>query len=970
LKALKTLVAAISSFLLVILLQVPCAAQKHPHAMTYGPAMAGTWQALWPRDNFALKGVSIRVGGAESSAQVIFDTELLRVSAIALDHRQELRGTAYDGAHGPGLKIVGNQVLATPVGPGWAFAGSFNDPRLIPHGPLPKTWGRYKGLYLHGQKVVLRYDVGGCDVLEHFEVSGKGDGRLLTRILDLGKSTKQMTMMVGLRQGARPKVIGTNLVVLEYEVKATGIASTEKAGRAWTDLAMGAPSNNDYADARSGNGVETRFVEGFGKPDKKSGAEGSNLPRLHDGFAARNADDRDRTTWFRGRGPARMVTDLKKTIHIGQINTFSRHRNQRAPQRYILYGSAAAKAPDGKAKNPRRVGWKMITSVDSRSLGNGGMHGVRLAKGEGTIGQYRHLLWISRHKETFFTEFDIYDAENKPRNSSPGRRGSYVTGVALSGAPAGAKLEVTDGSVRLKLPARGSREQLKLVFFDCSGDSFANVKKKVAALAPATSLAAMTKGGPRRWSDGVRTKGALGRGKGAYVVDRLGIPSDGETASHLRFGGFDFFSDGRAALSTWNGDVWVLSGIDAKLENLKWKRFATGLFDPLGLRIVDDVIYTLGRDGINRLHDLNGDGEADFYECFNNEVLMTKSFHEFAFDLQTDNEGNFYFSKGGPVRPGGRGFDKLVPHHGCILKVSKDGSKLEVFATGLRAPNGMGVGPNGEVTSGDNEGTWVPACRLNWMKKGTFNGCVDTAHLPTKPTMYDYPICFMPMRIDNSGGGQVWVTTDKWGPFEGDLLHLSYGKSTLFKTMREEVDGVTQGGVTPFPLKFTSSAMRARVHPKTGQLFVCGFRGWQTNAVKMTGFDRVRYTDKPVRMLTALKTARDGVYLTFTCPLDKETAEDPESYEVEAWNYLWTRKYGSPEVSTVGADPKANKGAKPKHDAWQVERATLQADGKTVFLKLPDIKPVMQMRVKFDIDAADGEKVKSELHSSIHRLPK
>ena len=87
-------------------------------------------------------------------------------------------------------------------------------------------------------------------------------------------------------------------------------------------------------------------------------------------------------------------------------------------------------------------------------------------------------------------------------------------------------------------------------------------------------------------------------------------------------------------------------------------------------------------------------------------------------------------------------------------------------------------------------------------------------------------------------------------------------------------------------------------------------------------------------------------------------------------NYLWTRKYGSPEVSTVGAEPKANKGAKPKHDAWQVERATLQADGKTVFLKLPDIKPVMQMRVKFDIDAADGEKVKSELHSSIHRLPK
>ena len=39
-------------------------------------------------------------------------------------------------------------------------------------------------------------------------------------------------------------------------------------------------------------------------------------------------------------------------------------------------------------------------------------------------------------------------------------------------------------------------------------------------------------------------------------------------------------------------------------------------------------------------------------------------------------------------------------------------------------------------------------------------------------------------------------------------------------------------------------------------------------------------------------------------------------------------------------------------------------------LTIPDIEPVMQVRVKFDLEAKDGERVKSELHASIHKLAK
>ena len=151
----------------------------------------------------------------------------------------------------------------------------------------------------------------------------------------------------------------------------------------------------------------------------------------------------------------------------------------------------------------------------------------------------------------------------------------------------------------------------------------------------------------------------------------------------------------------------------------------------------------LGRDQITRLHDLNDDGEADFYECFNNDVQVTPGFHEFAFDLQTDPEGNFYFTKGGPVNPGRPRLGPAVSdHNGCVFKVSQDGSKFEVFATGVRAPNGMGVGPDDDVTVGDNQGTWVPACYVQFVKPGRLHrGARSRPSVPEVPTNHTPHIC-------------------------------------------------------------------------------------------------------------------------------------------------------------------------------------------------------------------------------------
>ncbi len=534
------------------------------------------------------------------------------------------------------------------------------------------------------------------------------------------------------------------------------------------------------------------------------------------------------------------------------------------------------------------------------------------------------------------------------------------TAAAFTGNVKAEWIPSTAGRLQLKLPKLTGPASFRVAIW--SGPKADLAKFAAAATKSSVTLPDLRmfcKGGPSHWGEPIVTQGVLGKESGPYAVDTITVPEKNPFNSWIRCGGFDFFSDAsRAAICSVSGDVWIVSGIDDKLEKLQWKRFATGLFQPLGLKIVNDKVYVTGRDQITRLHDLNGDGEADYYENFNNDVSITAHYHEFCLGLETDSKGNFYFNKGGNL-------DKArIPHHGTLLKVSKDGSKLEVVAYGLRAPNGLGMGPNDEITTADNEGNWVPSSRVDLVKPGAFLGHVHTAHAATPPKDYDKPIFWLPhnYEFDNSSGGQVWVTSDKWGAFQGDMLHTSYGASSLFKVMMEKVDGQVQGGAVKLPLKFNTGIMRGRFNPRDGQLYLCGLNVWQSNGPKQGGFQRVRYTGKPVHMPAGLHVRKNGLLITFTNPLDPASAGDAQNYSVEQWNYKWTSNYGSPEFSVVEPDKKG-------HDKVAVKSARLMPDKKTVFLEIADLKPVMQMKVKFKINAADGTPINSEIHNTINRVP-
>lgn len=488
------------------------------------------------------------------------------------------------------------------------------------------------------------------------------------------------------------------------------------------------------------------------------------------------------------------------------------------------------------------------------------------------------------------------------------------------------------------------------------------------------------------WPEIVETVGKLSDKAGEpYVVDDVGLPVINPWKAPMFTSAFDFLPDGRAVIATFHGDVFIASGIDDKLEKVTWRRFAAGLYHPLGLKVVNGKVLVTCRDGIWKLRDTDGDGEADRYDVFNFELQTTKNFHEYVFDLQGDAAGNLYFIKAGPVRKGGRGFDEICDHHGALFKVSPDGRKLEVFATGFRAPNGIGMSPTGQLTTGDNEGTWTPMCRLNWVKQGGFYGVVDLAHRATPPADYDRPLCWFPKEVDNSSGGQVWVASDKFGPWKDRLLHLSYGRCSLYGVLPQEVtfngQPQMQGGVTRFNVDFASGAMRARFNPRDGQLYVTGLRGWQTTATQNGCFQRVRYTGVAARMPLALAATKQGLRLEFTCELDALAATDADNWNVEVWNYVWSSAYGSPEISTletkVAATELGNDGklqfskaqmSERKHDPLTVKAARLSADRKSVFLEIPDLRPAMQMQLKYELKSADGAELRGQVTNTIHAL--
>jgi hypothetical protein len=521
-----------------------------------------------------------------------------------------------------------------------------------------------------------------------------------------------------------------------------------------------------------------------------------------------------------------------------------------------------------------------------------------------------------------------------------------------------------EGDLRLVIP-RGAALVRVVIAAARHGDDTPALEASVAnALRDATrvgfDLAEFTKGGPSRWTEVVRTKIVDDRSTTAsdpFIVEELQVPLENPYRSWMRLGGFEFLDGGRrAVVVTWMGDVWTVDGLESPSRELAWKRMATGLYQPLGVAVRDGEIFVLGRDQITRLRDHNGDGEADDYECFNNDAHATEHFHEFAMDLRTDAAGRFYYTKGGR-----HALDSVVPHHGTVLSVSSDGSATEIVANGFRAPNGLWVEDDGTLITSDQEGHWVPANRINRVRRGGFYGYQWSYHVGVRPETYDLPLCWIAKDFDRSPSEQLRVPKDAWGPLGGKLLSLSYGTGNVNLILEERVGEVFQGAALHLPIPiFATGIHRGRFHPRDGSLYLAGLFGWAGNRTQAGGFYRVRRTSAPLRLPIALHAVRDGVIIEWSDPLDPRRASQPGSYRVERWNYAWLERYGSD-------DYRVSDGEKGR-ESMTVRAARVSEDGRRVHLELEDMRPCMQLRMAMRLRGADGSRVTSDVWATVHAL--
>ncbi len=522
-------------------------------------------------------------------------------------------------------------------------------------------------------------------------------------------------------------------------------------------------------------------------------------------------------------------------------------------------------------------------------------------------------------------------------------------GTAVAVVGAGGTLEQKDGATLLRIPAAATPTAVKVLLSDGRPEALRAFAKDAA---PPAALESFTKGGPPRWPEVLPTQAVVGASDQAFATDVLTHPATNPWNCQMRMTGFDFYADGRrAAVCTWDGDVWLVRGVDDPGKGLTWQRIASGLFQPLGLKIVKDKVHVCCRDQIVILHDLNGDGETDFYECFNSDHQVTEHFHEFAMGLQTDAKGDFYYAKGAR-----HALKAVVPQHGTLLRVSKDGSETEIVATGFRAPNGVCVNPDGTFFLTDQEGFWVPKNRIDRVERGGYYGNFWGYHDVTDPSdaAMKQPLVWITNAFDRSPSELLWVTGDGWGPLKGSLLNFSYGYGKVYVVPHETVDGQVQGGMCELPLpQFPTGVMRGRFHPVNGQLYCCGMYAWAGTQTQPGGFYRVRYTGKPVYLPVALHARKSGVTITFSGALDPKAAADPKNYAVQTWSLKRSADYGS------------------KHYDEQVRTVTAAAvseDGKTVTLSIADVQPTWGMEIKYTLKAADGAPVTGFLHNTIHHL--
>lgn len=548
-----------------------------------------------------------------------------------------------------------------------------------------------------------------------------------------------------------------------------------------------------------------------------------------------------------------------------------------------------------------------------------------------------------------------------------GKNEEKVTAVGLAKSSKGVKLDIINDRHAIVRLASGHENQAFTLVLWQGASTQQNQFVQLTAQAD-TEMPDFKDGGSAYWTETVRTRGQVAPDTAAFVTDQLTLPIPNPWKRNVRVADVAFFEDNRVALVTFEGDVWIVDGIDEDLRELTWNRYASGLYEPQSIEIVRDTVYVFGKDGIIRFHDLNNDGEADYYENFSNLMEQSIETREWASDMVASPDGGFYVSKFGALDMGPEtsspkslmGFRAGSNHDGSILKVSPDGKSIKHYATGFRGPY-LGIHPEtGVLSASDQQGHYMPSTAILLVNEGDYYGVPATAHRNPLPEVTP-PLTWIPHNVDRSGTGQVWITSDKMGPLSGQMVHMSYGKPGLFKVLIDSTGDDVQGAVTVIRGKYPAPIMKGAVSPADGQLYMAGFSLWGSNSDQISAFTRLRYTGKESMLPQKFQVRDGGIIVRFSQELDADVAANNANYQVKRWNYQRTEQYGSGHFKPNG---------EPGEEQIPVFSAHLSVDKKGVFIVVPNIEEVMQMEFAYNLKTSNGTALSNKLWFTVNNVTK
>lgn len=391
-------------------------------------------------------------------------------------------------------------------------------------------------------------------------------------------------------------------------------------------------------------------------------------------------------------------------------------------------------------------------------------------------------------------------------------------------------------------------------------------------------------------------------------------------------GGMDFFSDGRLALCTWDGEgsVYVLEGVSNRApEAIKVTRVASGLAECLGLNVVDDQIFALQKHELTQLIDNNGDGAIDEYRTVSDQWRVSANFHEFTFGLGYD-QGFFYGALATAIDPGGASTKPQIPDRGKAIKISRKDGSVEFLAHGLRTPNGIGKGVDGEFFIADNQGDWLPSSKIVHLKSGAFYGSRSVDFAGTEGLAVTQPVVWLPQdEIGNSPSEPIAINL---GDYAGQMLHGEVTHGGLKRVYAEKVNGNYQGAVFRFTQGLEAGVNRVAWSPDGQSLFIGGVGNpgnWSHSGKKWFGLQKLEYNGQQAFEMLKVSARSNGMELEFTQPIEVGRGLSASEYDIEQWYYQPTVNYG---------------GDKMDLQKLKILSVNVSQDRKKVFLELAGMK--------------------------------